>query len=66
MYDDDNIAEKIIEREHELLGEKHKPGKKERRVHGVLKREFGNGMDNIMDYDFTKDFSKIINRKNRG
>lgn len=69
MHDDDDVsAEKVIKREHELLGESGKPSKKEKRVHRLLKNEFDDDDDDNgkfnMDYDFASGFRKIIKRGN--
>ncbi len=61
MYDDDDVtAEKVIEREHELLGESGKPSRKEKNVHRKLRKEFDDDDDSVMGYDFTRGFKKIM------
>ncbi len=51
-------AKKVIDREHELLGEK--PSKKELKVHKQLIEEFDK--QRLTDFDFTKDFNKMMMR----
>lgn len=50
--DDDVTAKEVIEREHELLGEKGKPGKKEKRVHKILQDEFDDEEEDDDSFNF--------------
>jgi len=55
--ENETTASEVIEREHELLGEKGKPGKKEKRVHKILRDEFDDEEedDNNDSHDYNFD-----------
>lgn len=58
----DLTARNIIKREHQLIDK----GIPEETAHKILKKEFDYESDNVLDYDFAKDFKKIVKGKNGG